>query len=97
MARQSDWTVKEVAAGWGNFTSMITAAESAIAGKAFVLGDDFSMADVILGGTLRFMMDFNQIDPNPVFKDYVDRLNTRPAYQRASARNQAMREELGLQ
>lgn len=97
MANYSGWTVKEVAAGWGNFTSMSATAESAIAGKVFVLGDDFSMADVVLGGTLRYMMDFKQMDPNPVFKDYVERLNARPAYQRASARNEAMRKELGLQ
>lgn len=96
MAKQAGWTVKEVAAGWGNFASMLAAAESAIAGKSFVLGDTFSMADQVLGGTLRFMMDFKQIEPTPVFKDYVDRLNARPAYQRAEARNKAMREQLGL-
>jgi len=96
MAKQAGWTVKEVAAGWGNFASMLAAAESAIAGKSFVLGDTFSMADQVLGGTLRFMMDFKQIDPTPVFKAYVDRLNARPAYQRAEAKNKAMREQLGL-
>jgi glutathione S-transferase len=96
MAKGSGWTVKEVAAGWGNYASMIAAAESASAGKQFVLGDEFSMADVVLGGTLRFMMDFKQIDPNPAFQAYVDRLNARPAYQRAEARNMAMRNELGL-
>ncbi|MCJ0763662.1 glutathione S-transferase family protein [Variovorax terrae] len=97
MAKHSGWAVKEVAAGWGSFASMIAAAESAIAGKPFVLGEAFSMADVVLGGTLRFMMDFKQIDPVPLFKDYVDRLKVRPAYQRAEARNLAMRSELGLQ
>ncbi|WP_038218454.1 glutathione S-transferase family protein [Xenophilus azovorans] len=96
MAKQSGWTVKEVAAGWGNFASMLAAAESAIAGRSFVLGDTFSMADQVFGGTLRFMMDFKQIEPTPVFKDYVDRLNGRPAYQRAEAKNKAMREQLGL-
>ncbi len=96
MAKQAGWTVKEVAAGWGNFASMLAAAESAIAGKSFVLGDTFSMADQVLGGTLRFMMDFKQIEPTPVFKAYVDRLNARPAYQRAEAKNKAMREQLGL-
>lgn len=97
MAKYSGWTVKEVSAGWGSFASMLAAAESAIAGRPFVLGDEFSMADVVLGGTLRFMMDFKQIDPTPVFTDYVQRLNARPAWQRAEARNAAMRKELGLQ
>jgi len=97
MAKHSGWTVKEVAAGWGSFASMLATAESAIAGRSFVLGDTFSMADQVFGGTLRFMMDFKQIDPTPVFKAYVDRLNARPAYQRAEARNKAMRKQLGLE
>ena len=96
MAKASDWTVKEVAAGWGTYASMLAAAESAIAGKPFVLGDAFSMVDVVFGGTLRFMMDFKQIEPRPTFTAYVERLNARPAYQRAEARNLAMRGELGL-
>jgi glutathione S-transferase len=50
MAKGSGWTVKEVAAGWGNYASMIAAAESVIAEKAFVRGDEFSMADVVFGG-----------------------------------------------
>lgn len=97
MAKASGWEVKEVSAGWGRYDTMIASAESAIAGKDFVLGGTFSMADVVFGGTLRFMMDFKQIEPTPIFTAYVERLNARPAYQRADARNQAMRKQLGLQ
>mgnify|MGYP000935949405 CR=1 FL=1 len=97
MAKHSGWNVNEGAAGWGSFASMVAATESAIANKSFVLGDDFSMADVVLGGTLRFMMDFKQIEPTSSFSAYVERLNARPAYQRADAKNKAMRKQLGLQ
>ena len=97
MAKHSGWDVKEVSAGWGTFAAMLAAAESAIAGKSFVLGDTFSMADVVFGGTLRFMIGFKQIEPTPVFEDYVERLEARPALQRAEARNSAMRKQLGLQ
>lgn len=97
MAKHSGWEVKEVSAGWGNHASMLAAAEGAIARGPFLLGEQFSMADVVFGGTLRFMMDFKQIAPTPAFTAYVDRLNARPALQRADARNQAMRKELGLQ
>jgi glutathione S-transferase len=96
MAKLSGWEVREVSAGWGNYASMLAAAESAIADKSFVLGDEFSMADVVFGGTLRFMMDFKQIEPTPAVLAYVERLNARPACQRADARNLAMRKELGL-
>ncbi|MDN4587589.1 glutathione S-transferase family protein [Xenophilus aerolatus] len=97
MAKHAGWAVKDVSAGWGTFEAMLVAAESAIAGKSFVLGDTFSMADVVFGGTLRFMIGFKQIEPTPVFEDYVKRLEARPALQRAEARNAAMRKELGLQ
>jgi glutathione S-transferase len=96
MAKAANWPVKEGAAGWGNYESMIRAAETAIGDGPFVLGADFSMVDVVLGGTLRFMLDFKMIDPHPTFLAYIDRLNARPAYQRAQARNAAMRGELGL-
>jgi glutathione S-transferase len=97
MAKGSGWEVKEVSAGWGNHASMLAATEGAIAKGPFLLGGDFSMADVVFGGLLRFLMQFKQVEPTPTFTAYVERLNARPAFQRAEARNQAMRKELGLQ
>jgi len=97
MAKHGSWDVKEVSAGWGSYSTMLAAAESAIAKGPFVLGEEFSMADVVFGGLLRFLMMFQRIEPTPAFKAYVERLDARPAYQRADARNQAMRKELGLQ
>ena len=97
MAKSSGWAVKEVAAGWGSYAAMIAAAESAIAGKQYVLGDNFSMADVVFGGTLRFLIGFKQIEATPMFAAYVQRLDARPAFQRAEVRNLAMRKQLGLQ
>ncbi|WP_017760228.1 glutathione S-transferase family protein [Pseudacidovorax intermedius] len=97
MAKHSGWTVKEMSAGWGSFESMLGAAEAAIAGKDFLLGERFSMADVVFGGTLRFMIAFKQIEPTPLFTDYVGRLDAQPAFQRAEARNAALRQSLGLQ
>ena len=96
MARNEGWTVKELAAGWGTYPAMMAATESAIADKQFVLGDQFSMADVVFGGTLRYMIDFKLIEPSPALLAYVERLNARAAYQRADARNTEMRQQLGL-
>jgi len=97
MAKGSGWDVKEVAAGWGNYASMLAAAQGALAKGPFLLGEEFSMADVVFGGLLRFLLSFKQIEPAPVFTAYVERLDARPAYRRADARNQSMRKELGLQ
>ena len=96
MAKLGGWDYKPSQAGWGDNESMLTAIESAIAGKQFVLGDDFSMADVIFGGTVRYMLMFKTLAPTPTLEAYVERLNARPASQRASARNAAIIAERGL-
>lgn len=95
-AKAAKWEYKESQAGWGSHDAMLTAMESALAKGPFVLGDTFSMADIIFGGTIRFMLMVKSIDERPSFKAYAERLAARPALQRAEARNAAMRKELGL-
>jgi glutathione S-transferase len=96
MARSAGWAFKESAAGWGSYQAMLASMESAIAGRDFVLGDTFSMADVIFGGTLRYMLAFKMVEPRPAFSVYAERLAGRPAWLRSEARNAAVREEHGL-
>jgi glutathione S-transferase len=61
-----------------------------------LLGETFSMADVIFGGTVRFMLSVKLIEPRAAFTAYSDRLAARPALQRAEARNAAICVERGL-
>lgn len=96
MAKLSGWAFKEGQAGWGNFDAMVASMDQAIAGKKFILGDRFSMADVVFGGTLRYMLMFKMVEGTPALRDYAARLGERPAAQRADARNQAIAKEHGL-
>lgn len=96
MAKAGTWSLKESQVGWGNYNDVIKTMESAIAGKDFLLGDTFSMADVIFGGTLRYMLMVKMIEESPTFKAYSERLAARPALQRADARNGALIKEHGL-
>jgi glutathione S-transferase len=96
MAKLAGWTVQEGQAGWGSHDAMLTAMESAIADRTFILGDTFSMADVIFGGTLRYMLMVKMIEPRPAFTAYAERLGERPALQRATERNAAIAAEHGL-
>jgi glutathione S-transferase len=96
MAKAAGWTVKEGQAGWGNHDAMLDAMESALSGRDYLLGDDFSMADIIFGGTVRFMLGFKMLEPRPVFSAYAERLGARPALQRADAKNAAIREERNI-
>ena len=96
MAKAGGWTFKESQAGWGGYDAMLASMEQAIGKGPFLLGETFTMADVIFGGTLRFMLMFKQVDARPSFLSYVERLDARPALQHAEARNAAIRKELGL-
>lgn len=86
MAKSMGWTYKEGQAGWGNHEAMLAALEGALTND-YVLGDQFTMADCVLGGTLRYMLRFKMIEPRERFVAYAERLSQRPASQRAEAIN----------
>jgi glutathione S-transferase len=96
MAKAAGWPVKEGQAGWGSFDAMVSAMERAVADRQYLLGDRFSMADVVFGGTVRYMLKFKMLEPRPALAAYAERLGARPALQRADARNAAISEERGL-
>lgn len=87
MAKAAGWEYKPGQAGWGAFDTMVSTMELAVAGDGFLLGPSFSMADVIFGGTLRYMLRFKMVEARPAFSEYVARLEARPALQAADARN----------
>jgi glutathione S-transferase len=96
MAKASGWTFKVSSAGFGAYEDMLTAIIHAIGAGPWLLGERFTMADVVFGGTLRYMLQFKMIEPQPAFTAYVQRLNERPAYQRSLAKNAAVIAEHGL-
>ncbi len=96
LAKASGWPVKSGQAGWGDFDSMLRTIDSAVATGPYVLGERFSMADVVLGGTLRYMTRFKLLTATAAVAAYLERLSARPALQRADARNAAIVKERGL-
>jgi glutathione S-transferase len=96
MAKMSGWSYKPGQAGWGTHEAMLDAIEGAVTAGEFLLGDRFSMADVIFGGTVRYMLTFKMLEPRPAFTAYAERLAARPALQRAEARNAQIVAEHGL-
>lgn len=96
MAKQAGWQFKPGQAGWGDHEAMLTAIETAVSGRQFLLGDMFSIADVVFGGTLRYMARFKMLAASPAVEAYLERLNARPALQRADARNQEIAKAHGL-
>ena len=96
MAKHQGWSFKDSQAGWGSYEAMLTTMESALSHGDWVLGDTFSMADVVFGGAIRYFSMFKTLEPRPVFTAYVERLAARPALQRAVAKNEAVRQERGI-
>jgi len=96
MAKMSGWSFKPSQAGWGEYEAMLRAIDAAVADKAYLLGDRFSMADVVFGGTLRYMLRFKMLEASPVVQAYADRLAARPALVRAEARNAKVIADHGL-
>ncbi len=73
--------------GYGDFDTVIDVAAAAVAKAPYLMGDQFTAADVVIGSTLRWGMSFKALPPRPEFVAYAARLAARPALQRAEAKD----------
>jgi glutathione S-transferase len=94
-AHASKWEFRPSSVGWGTWDEMIRTIDGALAGD-YVLGNEFSMADVIFGGTVRFMTMFKMLDASPAIAKYLERLSARPAFKRAEEINTRVMKEHDL-
>jgi glutathione S-transferase len=70
-------------AGRAEWQEVARALTLAIEGQRFLLGDEFSIADVLVGGSL-WLADFLCVlRPYPVLLEYYQRVRSRPAFARA--------------
>jgi glutathione S-transferase len=64
---------------------------SAVAGREFVVGDQFTVADIRIGTTIMWGTRLMPVLPaHPELVEYWERLGQRPAWQRAYAEDQAL-------
>lgn len=76
--------IPSFSAGWGDFDRVCDVLDTALAEGPWLLGEQFTAADVAIGTDLRFGMDvFKIIEARPNFRAYVDRCTARPAFSRA--------------
>src|SRR5687768_2024544 len=69
--------------GYGNYDLAIGTLEKALSGKTYIAGDRFTAADLFVGANVNFMLQFNLLEPRPVFTDYAARMTDRDAFRRA--------------
>jgi glutathione S-transferase len=96
LANAAKWEYRAGQAGWGTPEAMLATIESAIGAGPFLIGERFTMADIVFGGTVRWMINFGMLEKRAAFTAYVERLDARPAWKRASEKNAAVRAEHGL-
>jgi len=70
--------------GWGDFETMVSILSRAVEGRAFIVGDHLTAADVVVGSSIQVGL-FNDFLPrSPALVSYADRLGARPACKKAS-------------
>ncbi|HKU38413.1 MAG TPA: glutathione S-transferase family protein [Polyangiales bacterium] len=73
------------ALGYGSYRDVLDTLERAIAPGPFILGERFSAADVYIGSEIVWGLITKALEPRQTFREYAERLQQRPALQRASA------------
>jgi glutathione S-transferase len=69
--------------GWGDFDLMIETWDKALENRDWILGDQFTAADVMLGSSAIFLRMFEMLPETRNLSGYADRCLARPANQRA--------------
>src|ERR1700716_1869716 len=76
--------INPVAAGWGDAQRVIDVLDAALTKGPWILGEEFSAADIVIGSGLNFAVRlFKMIPARPSFDAYIARCMGRPAIQRA--------------
>jgi glutathione S-transferase len=81
---------KERMVGYGSFAAVMNAVEQAVSVAPYIAGDSFTAADVYCGAQIGWGLQFGSMEKRPAFEKYWARLAERPAWQRASAIDDAL-------
>lgn len=75
---------------YGDYDTVMNVLAKAVRDGPYLLGGQFTAADVVIGSGLRWGMMFKLIPERPEFAAYVGRLNERPALKRAQEKDAAL-------
>ena len=70
------------AMGWAPPDDVEATLNQHLSKNKYFLGDEFSTADIMVGGGINFMIMFKMMSETPVLKEYCARLVSRPAFQK---------------
>jgi glutathione S-transferase len=78
--------------GYGEFDTTMDVIAKAVEKGPWLMGEQFTAADVVIGSNIRWGTIFKLIPERKEFLDYAARVAARPASQRADARDKEMAE-----
>jgi glutathione S-transferase len=78
------------ALGYRDIDALADLIAKALAAGPYLMGEQFTAADVVIGAAVRWGMMFKLLPERPGFADYAARLSQRPAVQRADAKDKAL-------
>lgn len=84
---------QERMAGYGNYDKAVAALERAVTGRDYICGDRFTAADVYVGSTVDWGLQFESLPSLPAFEVYAERLRARDTYKRAKEIDAALMPE----
>jgi glutathione S-transferase len=79
--------------GYGDFDTTMNTVAAAVEKGPWLMGEQFTAADVVVGAGIRWGMMFNMIPERPEFKAYAARIAARPAAQRAQTKDLELAEK----
>ena len=88
---------KRIMLGFGSYDLAIDALEGWFAGRDFVCGSRFTMADVYVGSAVDWGMQFGTVPTRDSFAAYAERIRQREAYQAGKAIDNALIAEMQAQ
>jgi glutathione S-transferase len=76
--------------GYGDFDTTMNVVAKAVARGPWLMGEQFTAADVVVGANVRWGMMFKLVPERNEFADYAARIAARPAAQRAEAKDKEL-------
>ena len=73
--------------GWGSYELVIDAIETGLKPGPYLMGEQFTAADVVIGAGLRWARMMKLLPGRPAFDAYIAALESRPALQRSEAKD----------
>ena len=81
---------RRAALGYGDLETTMDVTAKGVAAGRYLMGEQFTAADVVVGSTLRWGVMFKLLPERPEFVAYVGRLNERAALKRADAKDKEL-------